>query len=152
MSKKQWGHGYHNGYESGYCDSLKEQCNYDFSDEVMFWYLNMCISNRHKTYDRSLFPVGEFISMLHFCGYDIYYAKKVYDWLMKYGEGDYFKYNDTFYSFYISGESWNDWKNDYFVIDPCDTDDEENEYYELKYKILDKINQFKELKKKKGIV
>lgn len=152
MSRKQWGHGYHGGYKEGYLDAIKNKFDYDFSDEVFFWYLNMCISNRHKCYSRTLFPVAEFISMLDFCGYDIHYAKKIYDWLLKYGEGYYLKYKDAFYTFYISGESQSDWTDDYFVIDPVDTDEEEDEYYNLKQEVLDKIKLYEETKAKKGLV
>ena len=71
---------------------------------------------------------------------------------MKYGEGYYLKYKDAFYTFYISGESQSDWTDDYFVIDPVDTDEEEDEYYNLKQEVLDKIKLYEETKAKKGLV
>lgn len=112
MSREQWGHGYWKGVEDAEMGKVRTKIK--FLDEVKFWIANMCCSNWHKTYDATLFPVEEWISYANFCGMDIKYAKKVYDYILK---NNYYDFEPGQYSWcYVSGSSKSKWYDDYFVI------------------------------------
>lgn len=141
MSKQQWGHGYYTGYKDGRSDALNGK--YYFADEVMYWYISMCISNRYKTYKRQLFPVSEFISMV-FCKTTmtmtkcITYAKKIYDWVMHNSSYYQIEYEGKLFVFFITGNSWEDWTKDIFVI-LTPTEDQFDWYHEKRNLLENKL-------------
>lgn len=104
MSRAQWGHGYWQGVKDA--EFRKKRARMD--DEAAFMVCNMCIMNANKDYNRSLFPVKEFISFCRFAGLNKEYAKSVYDYIMA---------NEP-YGCYISGDVDWDWEYDYFCL-PC---------------------------------
>lgn len=86
-----------------------------FRDEVKFWICHMCIANYNKPWNRSLVPVSEWVSDLClFCGITMQYAKKVYDYILDNNEYDF--ETDSYSWCYVSGEVWDEWDKDYFVI------------------------------------
>lgn len=140
-----------NAYHRQYYATHKEQCeenkrkywerkakkakefqtsNYD--REVMYWISVMCLSNKEKTYDRSLFPVREFISLCVFCGLTEQYAHRIYKYVL---QKDYYQFEkDEWVWCYISGSNnlKSNWVDDYFII-PIDSYTEE-EYAQFKDK------------------
>ena len=106
MSREQWGHGYWKGVE----DATAGKVRLKFPDEVKYWVCQMCISNCNKSYDRTLFPVREFIWLCDFCGISERYAKKVYDYIIL---------NEPF-GCYVSGPANGSWDKDYFVLPVAD--------------------------------
>ena len=108
MSREQWGHGYWNGVK----DALNGKIKTSIQDYARWLVCNMCISNSHKTYDKLLFPVQEFLWYCDFCGLSVEYARKIYDYIM---------IKEPF-GCYVSGQKSNSWVNDYFVL-PYDTEE-----------------------------
>ena len=102
MSREQWGHGYWQGVKDAQMGKVKTQ----FPLEAEWLICRMCVENDDKDYDKSLYPVRQLISKLHFCGLDEKYAKRVYDYVM---------YNEP-YGSYISGNPRAEWTEDYFVL------------------------------------
>ena len=104
MSQSQWGHGYWKGVEDAKNGTVTK-------DNTELWAKFYCchfmISNSDKEYDRSLYPVSEFIARaVGFDGISRNLAKKIYDYIM---------INQP-YGCYVSGEHDAPWEEDYFVI------------------------------------
>ena len=108
MSREQWGHGYWKGVE----DANSGKVRTPIEDEAKHAICLMCASNEKKEYDRTLFPVREFIAFCHMAGLGEKYAKNVYDYVM----------NNMPYGAYISGGARNPWYEDYFVVPVWDED------------------------------
>ena len=91
--------------------------------EVMFWIAHMCLSNKRKMNDKSLYPVKEFVSCCGFCGYTEKYAKKIYNYILEHNT---FEFKPGFASIcYVSGKNSQPWIDDYFVIPVSDYTEEE---------------------------
>jgi len=94
-----------------------------FEREVMFWIARMCLSNKSKSYDKSLYPVEQFISHCIFCGFSEQYAHRVYNYIL---DNNNYEFEDgKIAQCYVSGDKRNDWKDDYFVIPVCAFTEEE---------------------------
>ena len=107
MSKEQWGHGYWKGVKDAQEGKATEG---DLFEDSCFWLAHMEISNQFKDYDRSLYPVEEFISRCWFSGLDKTYAKKIYIYVLEHQPlGGYIT---------GSGRAEDPWEKDYFVL-PC---------------------------------
>lgn len=116
MSREQWGHGYWKGVE----DAQFGRVRTDFQEEVKFWIAHMCCSNYEKSFDRSLFPVQEFIFYCDFCGVSEKFAKKVYDYILNKEDSLYEFRKDRWSWCYVTGDARNKWHQDYFVIPVSD--------------------------------
>ena len=108
MSKRQWGHGYWSGVYDASVGAVREKETIkDLTEKSL---LLMAQFNESKEYDRSLFPVNQFIAYLLFCGYDRERAtqevKAIYDYTL----------NNMPFGCYITGGRNNLWLDDYFEI------------------------------------
>lgn len=108
MSQQQWGHGYWRGVE----DAMAGKTRSPFPILEKIAICDMAISNANKDYDRSLFPVREFIWRCRMFGMPDGFAKRVYDYVYKYGDIG----SDATLGAYISGDPRAVWTEDYFVV------------------------------------
>jgi hypothetical protein len=100
-----------------------KKSNSSFEREVMFWIARMCLSNKSKRYDKSLYPVSTFISHVVFCGFSEQYARKIYNYIL---DNNNYEFEDgSVAQCYVSGDKRNDWKDDYFVIPVFEFTEEE---------------------------
>lgn len=107
MSREQWGHGYWKGVQDAQNGKIKSK----FSDEVKYWIAMMCSVNEFKSYDKSLYSVSDFIFDFNLSEK---YAKRVYDYVLN---NNYYEFRPNQFSWcYISGEPWDNWHDDYFVL------------------------------------
>ena len=110
MSREQWGHGYWKGVSDAQNGAVKG----NIKDEAMYWIANMCVSNKRKTLDASLYPVKEWLSMCRFCGLSERYAKRIYDYVYTH---NHFEFEPQRHSLcYITGDERNSWTEDYFCL------------------------------------
>lgn len=109
MSREQWGHGYWKGVE----DATNGNVNSSVSDIARYFVCQMCIANKRKECDRLLFSVTLFRSWCIVAGFSDRYAKRIYDYIL----------NNEPYGCYVSGESWNKWTQDCFVLPNLDDED-----------------------------
>lgn len=79
-----------------------------------YWICRMVLSNWNKTYDKSLFPVSNFVSMCFFSGFSERYAKRIYNYILNNNYHELFP--DEVYWCYVSGENSQEWVQDYFVL------------------------------------
>ena len=107
MSREQWGHGYWKGVEDAQAGKVRSK----FLDEVKYWIAMMCSTNEYKTYDKSLYSVSDFAFDFNLSQK---YAKKIYDYILN---NNYYDFRPGQWSWcYVSGNSWDKWYEDYFVI------------------------------------
>lgn len=109
MSREQWGH----GYWKGVADAKNGRVS-DIALEAKYWIANMCISNYEKSYDRSLYPVKEWIWFCRFCGLSQKYARRIYDYVLDNNYHE-FEKNEPLCC-YVTGRPSGLWGGDYFVI------------------------------------
>lgn len=109
MSRAQWGHGYHKGVEDALNGKIQRSV---LEKDILAMLCHMNLSNIHKTYDQSLYPVSELITRLLFAGVNHNrsekMAKEIYDYVM----------DKEPYGCYISGYNDGNWREDWFVIFP----------------------------------
>ena len=108
MSRQQWGHGYWRGVEDAMAGNVRPPLPILAKMAIC----EMAIFNAEKDYDRSLFPVREFIAYCRASGMPDGFAKRVYDYVYKHGD----MASDATLGAYISGEPRAAWTEDYFVV------------------------------------
>ena len=131
MSREQWGH----GYWKGVTDAQSGKYKANISLEAKYWIANMCISNYDKSFDRSLYPVREWVWRCRFSGLSQNYAKRIYDYILNH---NYFDFRPEGMALcYVTGSEKKTWDGDYFVLPLWNYTKEE--WQEIADKLLERI-------------
>lgn len=102
MSREQWG----NGYWKGVHDAQNGHVKTDFANIARFTVCQMCIMNHDAECSRLVFPVTKMCIWLEIAGLPKGLAKRIYDYIL---------INEP-YGCYVSGESWQKWTDDCFIL------------------------------------